>query len=61
MKTLFSSLVLFIALTVQAQDTMMDSLPYASIPEAHENFTPGTVVSRIIDGLGFRYYWASEG
>ena len=61
MKTLFSSLILFITLTVQAQDTMNDSLPYASIPEAHENFTPGTVVSRIIDGLGFRYYWASEG
>lgn len=48
-------------LTVQAQDRMNDSLPYSSIPEAHENFTPGTVVSRVIDGLGFRYYWASEG
>lgn len=40
---------------------MNDSLPYATIPEAHENFTAGTVISRVIDGLGFRYYWASEG
>ena len=61
MKTLFTSFMLCAFLTVQAQDRMNDSLPYSSIPEAHENFTPGTVVSRVIDGLGFRYYWASEG
>ncbi|MEX0289416.1 MAG: DinB family protein, partial [Flavobacteriaceae bacterium] len=23
--------------------------------------TPGTVVARMIDGLGFRYYWATQG
>lgn len=40
---------------------MNDSLLYATIPEAHEKFTPGTVIARVIDGLGFRYYWASEG
>lgn len=36
-------------------------LPYETIPEYPESFTPGTVVSRMIDGLGFRYYWATEG
>ena len=37
------------------------ALPYAEIPEAPGRYTPGAVVSRMIDGLGFRYYWASEG
>ena len=36
-------------------------LPYYEIPEAPESFTAGTVASRAIDGLGFRYYWATEG
>lgn len=36
-------------------------LPYAKIPEAPENYTAGTIVSRMLDGLGFRYYWATEG
>ena len=38
-----------------------DKLPYYEIPEAAKEFTPGTTVSRMIDGLGFRYYWATEG
>jgi uncharacterized damage-inducible protein DinB len=61
MKTLFTCLLLLIALNVQSQDAMKDTLPYAEIPEAPENYTAGAVVSRMIDGLGFRYYWASEG
>lgn len=55
------SLALLLSLTLQSQNTMNDSLPYATIPEAHDTFTPGTVIARVIDGLGFRYYWASEG
>lgn len=38
-----------------------DSLPYYEIPEAPSVYTAGTAVARMIDGLGFRYYWASEG
>jgi hypothetical protein len=38
-----------------------EKLPYYEIPEASENYTAGTVVARMIDGLGFRYYWATEG
>lgn len=38
-----------------------DKLPYNKIPEPAENYTAGSVVSRMIDGLGFRYYWATEG
>ncbi|MEP3211126.1 MAG: DinB family protein [Maribacter sp.] len=61
MKMFFASLALLLSLTLQSQNAMNDSLPYATIPEAHETFTPGTVIARVIDGLGFRYYWASEG
>ena len=38
-----------------------DSLPYRVIPDHPETFTASTVVSRLLDGLGFRYYWATEG
>lgn len=41
-----------------AQDS---KLPYYEIPEAAEEYTAGTVASRMVDGLGFRYYWATEG
>lgn len=60
MKSLFTSLILLVSLALQSQQLMNDSLPYATIPEASEAYTPGTVVSRMIDGLGFRYRWATE-
>jgi hypothetical protein len=36
-------------------------LPYKEIPPAPEHYTAANVTSRMIDGLGFRYYWASKG
>ncbi len=36
-------------------------LPYAVIPDYPTSYTPGTVAARLIDGLGFRYYWATDG
>ncbi|MEQ8364817.1 MAG: hypothetical protein RH948_18225 [Cyclobacteriaceae bacterium] len=36
-------------------------LPYFQIPDYPEKYTPETVAARVIDGLGFRYYWATEG
>lgn len=36
-------------------------LPYYEIPEAPATYTAGTVAARVVDGLGFRYYWATEG
>lgn len=38
-----------------------DELPYYNIPEAPEDHTPGSVLARMADGLGFRYHWATEG
>ncbi|NNC35705.1 MAG: hypothetical protein HKO09_12580 [Croceitalea sp.] len=36
-------------------------LPYHQIPEPPNKYTSGNVVSRMIDGLGYRYYWATNG
>ncbi len=41
--------------------TAQDPLPYKSIPDHPEKYTAGAVASRIVDGLGFRFYWATEG
>ena len=35
-------------------------LPYEEIPSYPLNYTEGTVISRMIDGLGYRYYWATK-
>lgn len=38
-----------------------DNLPYREIPAYPDSFTAETVVARMIDGVGFRFYWATEG
>ena len=39
----------------------MPETSYASIPEPPAEYTAPTVLSRFIDGLGFRYHWATHG
>ena len=51
--------VVLIQSTMNAQEDR--ELPFAKIPDAPETFNAGGVVSRMVDGLGFRYYWATEG
>ena len=41
--------------------TEVDTLPFYEIPAAPEMYNAATVSARIIDGLGFRYHWATEG
>ncbi len=36
-------------------------LPYYEIPDYPESYNAGTVAARVVDGLGFRYHWATEG
>ena len=48
-------------MTLQANAQAQDDLPYAQIPDYPQSYTAGTVAARLIDGLGFRYYWATEG
>lgn len=37
-----------------------EQLPYREIPDYPSNYGPGNIMSRMIDGLGFRYYWATK-
>ncbi len=39
----------------------MDTLPYAEIPDYPAQYTAESVIARLIDGVGFRFYWATEG
>jgi uncharacterized damage-inducible protein DinB len=39
----------------------ISDLPYYEIPAYPENYTSGTVIARVVDGLGYRYYWVTEG
>ena len=63
----FLLLFFFLATGINAQDEIMKDanaetdLPYYQIPPYPETYTAGTVAARLIDGLGFRYYWATEG
>lgn len=36
-----------------------DKLPYYEIPDAPKTFTAGTMASRMVDALGFRFHWAT--
>ena len=35
-------------------------LPYYQVPDYSEEFTAGTMAARMVDALGFRFYWASD-
>ena len=43
-----------------SQESMDTKLPYHQIPDYPEDFSSGNILSRMIDGLGYRYYWASK-
>uniref|UniRef100_UPI004049E4B9 hypothetical protein n=1 Tax=Gelidibacter sp. TaxID=2018083 RepID=UPI004049E4B9 len=58
MKTVFVIVCLmFFNTSLIAQET--EELPYYQLPEYSETYTAGTVAARLVDALGFRYYWAS--
>ncbi len=55
MKLIFIFIFACVSPCCVAQD-----LPYREIPAAPENYTAGGIASRMVDGLGFRFYWATE-
>lgn len=57
---LFFSVLLF-CIHSSAQDANVSASYYEEIPPTPTEYTPGAIVSRMIDGLGFRYYWATQG
>jgi len=36
-------------------------LPFRSIIDTERSFDSGNIAARMVEGLGFRYYWATEG
>ena len=59
MKQLITSIFLAMLLTTYSQQEVQ--LPYAQIPDHPQTYTAETVAARMVDGLGFRYYWATVG
>jgi hypothetical protein len=59
MKYLIVIFLLFNSFIMKAQTN--ESLPYYEIPEYLEGYSANSVAARMIDGLGFRYYWATDG
>lgn len=53
------SLPLFFLLTVTSR--AQDKSYFYQIPEYPDQYTATSVAARMVDGLGFRYYWATEG
>ena len=52
---------MFICFGSMASLRGQEDLPYAEIPEAPAEYTGVNLMGRLLDGLGFRYYWATEG
>lgn len=42
--------------TLAAQD-----LPYRELANGYKDYEEGNVLARMVDGFGFRYYWATDG
>ena len=53
-------LLLLLPLFTNAQTKEEMETPYKSIGDYPKEITSGNIISRLIDGLGYRYYWASE-
>ncbi|MEO7991186.1 MAG: hypothetical protein ABI663_16670 [Chryseolinea sp.] len=58
MKTLLTIILFASVVSLHAQDK---TLPCYEIPSYPETFTSGGIAARVVDGLGFRFYWATEG
>jgi hypothetical protein len=58
MRLLALQVFLLFSISSHAQEKM---LPYHEIPDYPSEYNACTVAARMLDGLGFRYYWATEG
>lgn len=38
-----------------------ENLPYSEIPVNEKSYRAGSVAARLVDALGFRFYWATQG
>ncbi len=52
--------ILYTTILFSQDKEMEKEVPFYSIPDAAESYTPASVAARMIEGLGFRYRWATE-
>ena len=52
------ALFIFSVCFTQAQENK--ELPYYEVPDYPETYTAGTMAARMVDALGFRFYWATD-
>lgn len=55
------AIILFVTISITSTVFAQDKAYYYQIPEAPAVYTPATVAARLVDGVGFRYFWATEG
>jgi uncharacterized damage-inducible protein DinB len=51
---------IFVFIVLLSTTMLAQELPYHQIPEYPQDYSTGNVIARMIDGLGYRYYWASK-
>ncbi len=54
-------LVTIICLTLFFNVSQSQELNFKSIAETEDTYNSGNIAARMVEGLGFRYYWATEG
>lgn len=59
MKALGTILLIVLSMTFQS-NAQENPLPYHQIPDYPAEYTASNVAARMVDGLGFRYYWATK-
>ena len=53
-------IIIFIPLVSFTQTSYGDDLPFSEIGDYPNQFSQSNIVSRMIEGLGYRYYWATK-
>lgn len=53
-------LIFMVILSACKQVTAQNTLPFRELKEYPKEYSAGTVAARLIDGLGFRYYHATD-
>lgn len=54
-------ILIFLLLITGFEMAAQDKPYYYQIPETPETYTAATVAARLVDGLGFRFFWATYG
>tara|TARA_R110002111_G_scaffold5650_2_gene26959 strand:- start:8408 stop:8977 length:570 start_codon:yes stop_codon:yes gene_type:complete len=59
MKHILVFLIFLMTINIYSQEKN-DKQPYYEVPDYPKEFTAGTTAARMLDALGFRYYWVSD-